>query len=435
MYIAIQLEWGSGWNVMSNHRFLISVLACLGLCAVQAKLSQAWCIGAPLGGNGLTIVEPVLDGDGDGLNNLQEAFLGTSDNDVDSDDDGIGDANEVQDGIRNLDRPTLYSVERFADPNDPENRQIIVLEGNNLFRGRRLAGAAWVNVVDTGRRRLVRRSLRGNSQNRIALRLPNTRAERLIGAAPSTFFIRTLGRQRTNDLTLQPMELDCEEPHIMGAALIRLRAEIDGAFETFEYIGIGGCGLVERVNSREVATTIVLTDHALPIDGEHRIRMRGPAQGVALIGSRILTPVRPRIIADGLNPLVADGEEIRVGDRVAIVRGNGAVGVDADTVVEGLIADLSIPESNLNADHDGDGISSAREIRDGTDPLIFDTDRDGLHDGIERRTDFDANDPDTDDDGILDGVEYVESIQTTPLRFWGPRVRQVQRRRLRPSRR
>ncbi len=428
------LVWGSGLNLMRWRP--IDIVVFLVLALMPATALHAWCIGAPLGGDGLPIVEPVLDNDGDGLNNLQEAFLGTDDNDVDSDDDGVDDANQMIDGIRNIDRPALYSVERFADPNDPQRRQIVVLEGNNLFRGRRLAAAAWINVEDTGRRRLVRRSLRGNSQNRIALRLPNIRAERLFGELPSTVFVRTLGRQTTNRLDLQPMDIDCAAPHLMGAALIRLRAEIDGGFETYEYIGVGGCGLVQAVNTRDVAATIVVTDHNLPIDGEHRIRLQAPAHGVALIGSRILTPVRPRIVADDLNPIPPGTDEVRVGDRVAIVQGDGAVAPLAAMLVDGLTADLTIPESNLNADHDGDGISSAREIRDGTDPLIFDTDRDGLHDGIERRTDFDANDPDTDDDGISDGEEFVNTVPPGQLlRFGKPRVRQAPRRWRRPSRR
>lgn len=400
------------------------------LAALAPVSALAWCIGAPLGPDGLPVVAPVLDVDGDGLNALQEAFLGTDPNDPDSDGDGIGDAFEVMGGVRNLDRPSLFSAERYADPNDPDNRQIVVLEGTNLFRGGRQLGAAWVSVEDTGRRRLVRQSLRGNNRNRIALRLPTARARRLLGGLPSKLFVRTFGRRTTNRLELQPTDIECSSPKLMGAALVRLHAEIDGGFRTFEYIGIGGCGLVERLNLREVSTTIVLSTHGLPIDGEYRFRIAGAGRGVPLIGSRILTPVRPLIVADSLNPIPAGMDELRVGDTLSIVRGSDATVPEEVIFVDGLTADLTIPESNLWADHDGDGIPSAIEIREGTDPLVYDTDRDGLHDGVERRlASFDANDPDTDDDGILDGDELPDIMPTQPLRFWNPRRRGARRHR------
>jgi len=409
-------------------RWIESAALLLSLSGAPTQV-QGWCIGAPLGPDGLPVVAPVLDVDGDGLNSLQEAFVGTDPENPDSDGDGITDAFEVIDGVRNLDRPSLFSAERYADPNDPENRQIVVLEGTSLFRSNRQVGAAWVNVVDTGRRRLVRQSsLRGNNQNRIALRLPNGRARRFLGELPSTLFVRTFGRRTTNRLELQPMEIDCASPKLMGAALIRLNAEIDGTIETFEYIGIGGCGLIERINQREVATTVVLTNHGLPIGDDYRFHLEGAGRGVPLIGSRILTPVRPRIVADNLNPIPEGFDEVRVGDRLSIVRGNDAVQPQQVIWVEGLTADLTIPESDLAEDHDGDGISSATEIRDGTDPLVYDTDRDGLHDGVERRLPFSANDPDSDDDGISDFDELESVLPAEPLQWWAPSTRQQRRR-------
>ncbi len=403
--------------------YLARVLVAAAMTMSSAVSATAWCIGAPLGSNGLPIVEPVLDIDGDGLNNLQEAFLGTDENLADTDGDGIGDAFEVIDGVRNLDRPSLFSVERYADPNAPLDRQIVVLEGTNLFRGRRPVGAAWIGFEDTGRRRLVRQSLRGNNQNRIALHLPNGRAQRLLGSLPSTLFVRSFGRRTTNRLDLQPMDIDCDTPHLMGAALIRLHAEIDGGIQTFEYIGIGGCGLVQRRNTLDVETTVILSDHNLPIDGEYRFRLVGRGQSVSLIGSRILTPVRPMIVPDALNPIPAANDEVRVGDRLAVVRNIDGVTPATTILVEGLTAELTIPESNLLADHDGDGISSATEIRSGTDPLVYDTDRDGLHDGIERRLDmFSPNDPDTDDDGVSDAEQFANMQPVQPLQLF-PRVR------------
>ncbi len=417
-------KWG-GQGVIFRIGTVTALVALVAALWGLPGVAIAWCIGAPLGFDGLPLVEPVLDDDGDGLNNLQEAFLGTDPNNPDTNGNGISDADEVVDGVRNIDRPSLFSAERYADPNDPDNRQIVVLEGTNLFRSRRNIGGAWVNVQDTGRRRLVRQSLRGNSENRIALRLPNASANRLLGELPSRLFVRTLGRQVTNRLDLQPMSLDCEQPKVMGAALIRLHAELDGRIETLEYIGIGGCGLVGRLNSREVAATVVLSDHTLPVTGEYRVRLDGPGQATPLIGSRILTPVRPRIVAGSRNPIPPGGDEIRVGDRLTVVRGTESVDPGEIVMVKGLIADLTIPQSNLWADHDGDGIPTAVELREGTDPLAYDTDRDGLPDGLERRLpQFDPNNPDTNDDGISDGEEYFSSIRAAqPALLWDPPTR------------
>src|SRR5690606_22738768 len=155
-----------GSDAVNAWAISLAVITVVGAMLLAPGVSLGWCIGAPLGANGLPLVEPVLDEDGDGLNNLQEAFLGTDPNNPDTSGNGIQDAFEIIDGVRNIDRPSLFSAERYADPNDPENRQIVVLEGTNLFRSRRNVGAAWVNVLDTGRRRLVREALRGNNENR-----------------------------------------------------------------------------------------------------------------------------------------------------------------------------------------------------------------------------------------------------------------------------
>jgi hypothetical protein len=275
----------------------------------------------------------------------------------------------------------------------------------------------------------VRQARRGTSHNRIALRMSNIRAERFLGNLPTSLFIRVAGRQRTNSLTLPPMMIDCPEPHLMGAALIRLNTEIDGESYTLDYIGIGGCGLVGALsdNGVDVRTTIVLPEgQRLPVDGDYRIDLSGPGNAVPLIGSRILTPVRPLIKPDAANPLpVAD--EIRVGDFLRVELDSEAANQAEPVIVEGLTADLTIPEANLFADHDGDGLLSVREIRDGTDPLVYDTDRDGLNDGLEHRLMLDPNDPDTDDDGILDGDETFDGEPPTTPGFGFMRARRSQR--------
>ena len=59
------------------------------------------------------------------------------------------------------------------------------------------------------------------------------------------------------------------------------------------------------------------------------------------------------------------------------------------------------------SDPDGDGLSNAREMEQGTDPNNPDTDGDGLNDGDEVERGTDPLDPDSDGDGLTDGDEIV----------------------------
>jgi hypothetical protein len=67
-----------------------------------------------------------------------------------------------------------------------------------------------------------------------------------------------------------------------------------------------------------------------------------------------------------------------------------------------------------DSDEDGDGLSTNRESRAGTDPALADTDEDGLTDGQEvREFNSDPLAPDTDGDGVLDGDEVAQGTNPT----------------------
>ncbi|CAN5540038.1 hypothetical protein BH11ACT8_BH11ACT8_24120 [soil metagenome] len=117
------------------------------------------------------------------------------------------------------------------------------------------------------------------------------------------------------------------------------------------------------------------------------------------------------------DPNVADtdGDSISDGDEVA----NGTDPLDIDTDGDGLVDGLEalLGTDPLNPDTDGDGLLDGREhYKTKTDPNDPDSDNDRLSDGQEvtgaanirfGRNATDPNDPDSDDDGLRDGAEVL----------------------------
>ncbi|MFC7095909.1 helix-turn-helix transcriptional regulator [Halobaculum marinum] len=100
--------------------------------------------------------------------------------------------------------------------------------------------------------------------------------------------------------------------------------------------------------------------------------------------------------------------------------GTGPRTVEAVVTAETLDAEVAVNVSHdvvvirKDADPDGDGASTRREVAAGTDFAVADTDGDGLLDGLE--LDTYGTDPlvaDTDGDGLSDGRE-VEDTRTNP---------------------
>jgi Bacterial TSP3 repeat len=357
-------------------RPLVSLAPALAL--LMPALALAWCVGG---------APPARDGDGDGLNDIQETFFGTDPGLADTDGDGTPDGAEDADadGIANQDEGNLFSIEAFADPFAGGRRFSLVLEGTRLFEG----GVHRVTVVfpDNGRYRRVRLGSRFQSRTRLYLRLSRRLADRLLGATRDGQVRVVTANGDTNVLHPVPMHCDPELPMLMGAAVVELRTPVAPA--PLRYVVIGGCNLLDREPQRVASTRVRV--------GGHDIVIRAPYGGAAMLPARILVPMHSLALPDPLRPPAAD---VAVGDPVQVVTSAGASNT---VVVEPPIAQLRIPPADVDEDHDGDRLTSLAELALGTDPLVWDTDGDGLSDGAEVvRMRTDPLDPDTDGDGVLD---------------------------------
>jgi hypothetical protein len=357
----------------------------IGSLAVQLAapaIAFAWCVGG---------APPARDADDDGLNDIQEAFFATDPDDPDTDGDGTldpaEDANLV--GTVNELEPHIFSIEFFRDPFHP-GRTGALFEGVNLFAAEVGTQTATISVLDTGMRRRVNYTKRRNRRTQIYVRLTSAQALRLFGSGDSPTIEVEARRGTTN--TLSPTIMRCMPgvPKLMGAAIVEIRSSVIP--EPLRYVVIGGCNLVDPAGGRAVRTRIRLAD------GD--VELRGRYFSAAVVPSRLLVPTVSRAVSD---PALPGWEEIEEGDEVKVVN---AYGESMPATVEPPIAQITIPPSGIDEDHDQDGLTSLVEIGIGTDPLLLDTDRDGIDDGREVEGGvFDPLDPDSDGDLILDGDE------------------------------
>jgi hypothetical protein len=346
------------------------------MCPPTSRRVWAWCVGG---------APPAMDEDGDDLNDLQEAFLGWSPINPDTNGNGIpdGDEDSDRDGISDKNEASIFSLEGFVDPfADPPRNAALLIEGTNLFSSRSVS-----DVVFTETDQSVRANKNGkyNSQVRIYLLLDPTQAATLMGPLKVS-----TGTGETNTLSFMPMHCDPGPPMAMGALIVQLKLE-ERSGQYRDYVAIGGCNLIERDANNFVRTAVRLADHD--------IVFRAPYGGIPLLPPRIIVPAHSLAKADPIYPF---SDDIAVGDLVRVVTSAG----ESEAVpVAPSRAQVRIPPLDLAGDHDGDGLESSLEVVVGTDPLVYDTDHDGLSDADELNRGTDPLDPDTNGNGILDGDE------------------------------
>jgi hypothetical protein len=82
-------------------------------------------------------------------------------------------------------------------------------------------------------------------------------------------------------------------------------------------------------------------------------------------------------------------------------------------VAVALVLVVAVAGAGALSSPDGDSLSTARELRAGTDPFAADTDEDGLDDGVELERGSDPRVVDTDGDGLDDGHEVDAGTDPT----------------------
>lgn len=356
-----------------------ALLAGLSLSLLAPTLTHAWCVGG---------APPARDADADGLNDIQEQFFGTDPADADSDDDFVTDNLEDldEDGRVNQDEPHIFSIELYEAPFGSPRIELVI-EGTHLLLPESGARFAMVEFLTTGGTRRVLHAGR-NRRSRLELRLSTARADALLGTTRDSDIRLASLLGESNVLHPVPMPCESPEPHLMGAAVVELRTPSQP--EALRYVAIGGCNLLDVGTRPRIWTRFVVGGEAFAIAGR--------ALASTLLPTRILVPLRWRSVDD---PALPRPPDLIPGTNVQIETDDGLSNV---VTVEPPIAQLRIPSSHLDEDHDGDRLTSRRELELGTDPLVLDTDRDGLSDMREvQRGTTDPLDPDTDGDGALDG--------------------------------
>ncbi|MDR7254552.1 hypothetical protein J2X46_003545 [Nocardioides sp. BE266] len=313
-----------------------------------APLSAA--AGAPAGGI-TCAADPVVDTDGDGLSDDQEAGLGTDPNDADSDDDGLRDGPEVN----------TYDT----DPLDADTDDGGVNDGDEVQNGTDPSDGSDDQP--------------GPAADSDGDGLTDEQ-EADLGTDPSDADTDGDGLtdgQEVNTEKTDPLDPDSDDGGVDdGDEVDHGTDPLDGSDDVTAPLDTDGDGL-----SDEQEATLGTDPGKGDSDGD------GLSDGA-------------EVNTYDTDPLKADTDGGGVTDGVEVGRGT-----DPNKAVDD---DPPAAPGAPTADPDGDGLTTAQEAQQGTDPNKADTDGDGLTDGQELSVHgTDPNVADTDKDGLNDGPEVV----------------------------
>ncbi len=346
----------------------------------------------------------IADSDGDGLSDLEEALLGTSPTDNDSDDDGVPDGAEAN-YTTDVDGDGLTSA-RDADSDgdglfDGTERGVLApASGTDLDAGRYRADADPATrtsalVADTDRGGVVDGHEDTNRNGRVDAGETNPRLasdDRLGADLDGDGWSDALEASAGTN----PLDPDSDDDGVLDGA------ELDGAVDS------DGDGLINALDAD--------SDDDGVLDGTEVGVSAAAPRGTELAAGRYRPDADP---STRTSPVTADSDRGGVSDGGEDPNRNGRV--DAGET------DPRLSSDDAPADADSDGLADVLELALGTDPLDADSDDDGLADGAESNFGHDVDgdgaiaalDPDSDSDGLSDGLErgiVAPVLRVPPLR-------------------
>ncbi|PVZ66760.1 carboxypeptidase regulatory-like domain-containing protein [Pelagibaculum spongiae] len=413
------------------------------------------------------------DIDGDGLTNLEEINGNTLVNDVDSDNDGLSDFDEVRtfntnpwdsDSDNDGENDGL-EVDQGTDPNDSGSSLTVGFnfyynEGSNVWNFYSQGAFSLSSVYDTGMRLRVNgqnfydsdgRAVKYGPWQRV---LENSLSD--LQVKRKIFVDTTNGYVRYLDIFANPTGKTVEVEAKLGSRTYRSSVPIVATSNGDQLLnnsdnyvviddqdgsGIRATGQVwaglnapARPDSVEYDTTSRELFFSYPISlapGQTSIIMSFAA--VNRSGTEILQKVQQlEVLPEYAQQLISldefdsiinfdvDKDDDGLSDKRE--QSLGTADDNADTDGDGLNdkyevdygLDPLFANTDFNIDGDGDGLTLSEEALLGTNPLQADTDDDGLLDSEEATYQTNPLKADTDEDGLLDGDE-VNQYGTDPV--------------------
>ncbi len=349
--------------------------------------------------------QPVLDQDGDGLTDDEEAKLRTNPFSDDTDDDGLTDGAEVNDhetdpldsdsdddGLEDGAEVNTHST----DPNDPDSDDDLLSDGLeiNQFRTNPNEADTDADGLDDG----------------VEAAGPTNPLE------ADTDDDGLLDGREVNETNTNPLVADSDEDGVTdGVEVDELQTDPNDP-DTDDDQATDGVEVAAGTDPLDPDTDGGMAQDGIEI--ELGLDPLDPSDDGGVLdtdGDGLADQLEINL---GIDPTLADtdGDGLDDGREVNVYQSDPKVqDTDGDTLLDGDEVD-NLDTSPTEADTDGDGLDDNVELSNvpQTRPDLFDTDGDGLGDGDEDTRGTDPTLPDTDNDGLTDGIE-ANVLQTDPL--------------------